>query len=127
MFKMFKQHRKFVPNDGKLMRLASLYVISKNDYMFNRVVEMWKHRRNANKLMYKFYKKMDDKNRFLHDHIQYEMSWFKLRAIRPRVKSIEFVANLWQIPLGSARDLLRRSIDNCTNASARAAWAQHHV
>jgi len=69
----------------QILKLAAYYVITGNKYGLDRVL---RNKRSPLPHLYSLVKKMDDKNRFLLDQTLCRVSWFQLRAVRPRVKSI---------------------------------------
>lgn len=81
-------NRKHIPSNYLTLKVAVWYALTYNTYGLTRLVEMVKHRRPIGSYLYKLFKSMDDKKRFLSDQVLRETSWFKSRALRPRVKSI---------------------------------------
>jgi hypothetical protein len=75
--------RKFRPTRTLLFKIAAMYALTNNDSFFHRCISMITHKnKHLWKLVYKWYKQLDDNNRFLLDQLHENASLWLQHRIR---------------------------------------------
>jgi len=78
-------------NDHRILRAAALYALTKNSYMWDRVLFFARNLEKRGKLIHtcllRFLSKLDENNQFVYSQVSYQTNWLLFRALRPRDKS----------------------------------------
>jgi len=86
-----RQQRSARIRQDLLLRCAAYYVVSRNDYFWDRLLvlssNLEKNYRLISNILHSFLAKLDATERFVHSHACLQAKWLTSRAIRPRDKS----------------------------------------
>jgi hypothetical protein len=77
---------------GPLCQVSFLYAVTKNDYMWDRILtfcrDLQKFGKLIHRIMLKFLVKTDENVRFVYSHVSFQTQWLLFRARAPRDKSV---------------------------------------
>jgi hypothetical protein len=101
-------------NLSRILRVSAYYAITKNAYVWDRVLFFARDLEKNGKLLHtfllKFLSKLDDHKRFVYSHVSFQTEWLLFRAKWPRDKSLLNRGKGWILPNGESPDIAFRTL-----------------